>query len=67
LRALDAGPLDELRKKYGAETGAAGFLYHSHVRPSILFKPKTGSRPEETVQAGTGLSGHREASGYHGT
>lgn len=39
MRALDAGPLDELKAKYGEVTEARGFAYSS-IKPSIVFKPK---------------------------
>ncbi len=39
LRALDAGPIDELREKYDGKNEAIGFKY-SEVLPSIVFKPK---------------------------
>lgn len=40
LRALDAGPLDELNAKYGALTEAEGFVYFPEAKPSIVLKPK---------------------------
>jgi anaerobic dimethyl sulfoxide reductase subunit B len=41
-RALDAGPLDELIRKYGNGCTAAGFLYDSGLRPSVVLKkPKS--------------------------
>ena len=40
MRALDAGPLGELKKKYGEGIEATGFSYKSELRPSVLFKPK---------------------------
>ena len=40
MRAMDAGPLDELESKYGEIRGAAGFTYSSEVKPSVIFKPK---------------------------
>ena len=40
MRALDAGPLDELQKKYGKAKNAVGFEYSEKTRPSIVFKPK---------------------------
>ena len=38
--ALDFGPLDELRDKYGNGTEGAGFVYSAKTSPSIVFKPK---------------------------
>jgi anaerobic dimethyl sulfoxide reductase subunit B (iron-sulfur subunit) len=40
MRALDAGPLEELKAKYGDTKEAAGFTYSSQTHPSIIFKPK---------------------------
>ena len=45
LRALDAGPMDELRKKYGDKKEAEGFNYSVGLKPSIIFKPKRFSPP----------------------
>ena len=39
MRALDAGPLDELKVKYGNIREAEGFVYSSETNPSIIFKP----------------------------
>lgn len=39
-RALDSGPIDQLKTKYGKNTNAEGFSYHPIMKPSILFKPK---------------------------
>jgi anaerobic dimethyl sulfoxide reductase subunit B (iron-sulfur subunit) len=38
MRALDAGPIDELRTKYGDTRAAEGFFYFEKARPSIVFK-----------------------------
>jgi anaerobic dimethyl sulfoxide reductase subunit B (iron-sulfur subunit) len=40
MRALDAGPIEELRKKYCSTQEAAGFDYSSNAQPSVVFKPK---------------------------
>ncbi len=40
LRALDAGPIDSLKKKYGEAQEAEGFTYYAEVEPSVVFKPK---------------------------
>lgn len=40
MRALDAGPLDELRAKYGDNRDAAGFDYIPESGPSIVMKGK---------------------------
>lgn len=39
-RALDAGPLDELKAKYGDIQEAEGFVYSKRTNPAIVFKPK---------------------------
>jgi len=39
MRALDAGPLDELQAKYGKVQEAEGFMYSPSAMPSIIFKP----------------------------
>ena len=40
MYALDVGPLDQLRKKYGDVKEAEGFLYSNKFKPSVIFKPK---------------------------
>lgn len=40
-RALDSGPLDELRARYGDVREAPGFAHLSQLKPSIIFKPKS--------------------------
>jgi anaerobic dimethyl sulfoxide reductase subunit B (iron-sulfur subunit) len=42
--ALDAGPVDELRAKYGDVRCAEGFVYSEDLAPSITFKPKQGAK-----------------------
>jgi len=39
-RAMDAGPLEDLREEYGITREAEGFTYNKKVEPSIIFKPK---------------------------
>jgi anaerobic dimethyl sulfoxide reductase subunit B (iron-sulfur subunit) len=43
LRALDAGPLEELRATYRADAEAPGFSDSCGTHPSILFRPRSGS------------------------
>jgi anaerobic dimethyl sulfoxide reductase subunit B (iron-sulfur subunit) len=43
MRALDAGPIDELMRKYGGVRAAEGFSFSSKVEPSVIFKLKTKS------------------------
>ncbi|MBI2868521.1 MAG: 4Fe-4S dicluster domain-containing protein [Chloroflexi bacterium] len=40
MRALDAGPMDELKAKYGDSQEAYDFTYSSEVKPSAVFKPR---------------------------
>ncbi len=40
MRALDAGPLDELKTKYGETQDAVGFSHSAEAQPSIVFKSK---------------------------
>jgi anaerobic dimethyl sulfoxide reductase subunit B (iron-sulfur subunit) len=40
MQALDAGPLEELEKKYGQGRCAEGFTYDFGTRPSIILKLK---------------------------
>ncbi len=39
-RALDSGPLEELRAKYGDVREAEGHVYSGELNPSTIFKPK---------------------------
>ena len=40
MRALDAGPLDEMEARYGKTKEVEGFIYSGTGRPSIVFKRK---------------------------
>ena len=40
MQALDAGPIDELKAKYGETREAEGFIYSPELEPSVIFKPK---------------------------
>ena len=40
VRALDAGPLDELENRYGDARQAEGFKYSKRTQPAVRFKPK---------------------------
>lgn len=40
LRALDAGPIDELKQKYGESREAYGFFFDATAGPSIVMKGK---------------------------
>jgi anaerobic dimethyl sulfoxide reductase subunit B (iron-sulfur subunit) len=40
MRALDAGPLEEMQKKYGDLQEVEGFSYDSQNRPSVVFKAR---------------------------
>ena len=39
-RALDAGPINEIKAKYGEVKEAVGFAYNETLMPSLIFKPK---------------------------
>jgi anaerobic dimethyl sulfoxide reductase subunit B (iron-sulfur subunit) len=43
MQALDAGPFEELEKKYGQGKYAEGFNYDMQVRPSVIFKVKNSN------------------------
>ena len=40
-RALDAGPIGELKSKYGDTKVAKNFTYYEKTKPNVVFKPKT--------------------------
>jgi len=40
VRALDSGPMDELKAKYGDVKEVQGFIYAVGLDPSIIFKAK---------------------------
>jgi anaerobic dimethyl sulfoxide reductase subunit B (iron-sulfur subunit) len=40
MRALDAGPIDEMRAKYGEAHEAEGLKYDEGLRPSVVCKPR---------------------------
>ena len=40
MRALDAGPLDELKARYGSSQEAVDFVYFKRLEPSVVFKTK---------------------------
>jgi anaerobic dimethyl sulfoxide reductase subunit B (iron-sulfur subunit) len=40
MEAIDVGPLEELRAKYGDAREAEGFTYSEELAPSVIFKPK---------------------------
>jgi anaerobic dimethyl sulfoxide reductase subunit B (iron-sulfur subunit) len=39
-RALDAGPVAEIKTKYGESREATGFAYNDKLMPSVIFRPK---------------------------
>jgi anaerobic dimethyl sulfoxide reductase subunit B (iron-sulfur subunit) len=45
LRALDFGPIDELRKKYGDLDALDELPDGSITQPSVVFKPRDGKKP----------------------
>ncbi len=40
MRALDAGPMDELRARYGAGKEGTGFIWSQKTRPSVVVRPR---------------------------
>lgn len=44
VRALAAGPIDELRTEYGDARDAEGFVYSEDPGPSIIFKPRKDTK-----------------------
>lgn len=44
MRALDAGPIDELKKKYNGVGEAENFTYIEDLKPSIVFRPKKDAK-----------------------
>ena len=44
MRALDAGPIEELRAKYGDIRQAEGFVYSDKLIPSVVFEPKKDTK-----------------------
>lgn len=44
MEALDAGPIDELRKKYGNFKETENFTYSEELAPSIVLKPKRDTK-----------------------
>ncbi len=40
MRALDAGPLDELESRHGETREVTGFTFSEESKPSIVFKAK---------------------------
>jgi anaerobic dimethyl sulfoxide reductase subunit B (iron-sulfur subunit) len=41
VRALDAGSLAELEKKYGRDKEAVDFKYSQRTKPAVVVKSKT--------------------------
>ncbi|MDP2932083.1 MAG: 4Fe-4S dicluster domain-containing protein [Chloroflexota bacterium] len=39
MRAMDAGPIEELRTKYGNIAEATGFAFSEKLMPAVVFKP----------------------------
>ncbi len=44
MRALDAGPMEELRAKYNAVETAENFTYMEALGPSVVFNPKRDTK-----------------------
>jgi len=45
VRALDAGPLDQITAEYGQSRDAEGFVYSAELDPSVVFNAKLASAP----------------------
>jgi len=45
VRALDAGPIEELQAQYGNVNKVPGFRASSKTMPSIIFKPRYNTNP----------------------
>jgi len=45
MRALDAGPVEDMEAKHGKTRHAVGFRYHEKVEPAVVFKPKPETMP----------------------
>jgi anaerobic dimethyl sulfoxide reductase subunit B (iron-sulfur subunit) len=48
-RAMDAGPIEEIRARYGTNTEAVGFTYSEKLGPSIVLKLKKEVCPDVTI------------------
>ncbi|MCX6012263.1 MAG: hypothetical protein NTV30_02385, partial [Chloroflexi bacterium] len=44
MRALDSGPIEELKKKYGKSIEAEGFVHSEKLNPSIIFRHKKDTK-----------------------
>lgn len=44
MRAMDCGPIEELKAKYGDIKQAEGFKYSKKLNPAIVFKPKKDNK-----------------------
>ena len=44
MRAMDSGPIEELRAKYGDIREAEGFVYSEELAPCLIFKPKKDTK-----------------------
>ncbi len=49
LRALDFGPIDELRKKYGESADIAPLPSSSLTKPSLVVKPNRHAKPAKST------------------
>ena len=48
VRALDAGPLEELKAEYEEKYDAAGFVYDTEAKPSIIMRGKINRHEQST-------------------
>ena len=49
MRALDAGPLEELKAKYGNAQKAEGFVFSKKVMPSVVLKSNLHTHSSTTM------------------
>lgn len=50
MRALDAGPLNEMEAKYGKLRDVAGFTYDAKNKPAVVFKARTPELLKSPIQ-----------------
>jgi anaerobic dimethyl sulfoxide reductase subunit B (iron-sulfur subunit) len=44
MRAMDAGPIEDLIAKYGDSREAEGFIYSEKLAPSVVFRGKVDTK-----------------------
>ena len=51
--AIEIGPLQELRNKFGQKIEAEGFQYNRRFKPSVVFRPKHWTRKPDPIRKET--------------